>query len=92
MQRFKLRNTVIFLLLFEILDGITTIVGLNMGFMELNPLVYRLGWSTVIILKVIITVGIAIVLQVKREHKLDYVIPCIAAIVPLWNSAMLLIG
>jgi len=85
-----MRRTTLLFLCAEALDFLTTIIGLEMGMAEANPLVYKYGWNTVIIFKIFATIIIAIVLEKKKYKKYDIVIPWLAFVPVIWNTIMIL--
>lgn len=86
-----MRRVVFYFICAEILDMATTIIGLRMGMVEQNPLVYSHGWDFVILLKIVITIFVAIILQIKKKQKTDIIIPWLAVSPAIWNSAMIIL-
>lgn len=76
-----MRKIVTFFICAELLDVITTIIGLSMGLAELNPI----AWEICLPLKLLVIVVVAIVLQRKTPRKIDLLIPIVAALPVIWN-------
>lgn len=86
-----MRNVTIYFIFAETLDLITTMIGLRLGMTETNPLVYRYGWDAVILVKILITIGLSIVLEKKKEQPIDILLPWIAILPVIWNSLMIVL-
>jgi len=78
-----MKSVTIAFLIAELLDCMTTFIGLRMGMIEVNPICFSLG---LLITAKIVAIGIvATVLQVKRPHKLDWLVFAIAGLPVIWN-------
>lgn len=84
-----MRRVTIYFIYAEILDLLTTIIGLGMGMVEGNPLVYKFGWNNVVLGKIFITIFIAIVLEKKKQQPVDILVPWIAILPVIWNTLMI---
>jgi hypothetical protein len=86
-----MRKSTGWFLIFEMLDGITTLGGLTLAplLVEANPLL-GLGWPGLILFKVGVTAGVALVLQRKRPWWGDGVVPLVAALPVGWNMLNIL--
>ena len=77
-----MRKTTLFFILAELLDLATTRIGLAIpGVREMNIF----DFNRVVVLKVIITVCIACILQIKRPARIDVALPIAAGLVVPWN-------
>lgn len=74
-----MRKITIFFILAELSDIFTAIIGLNVGCAELNP------FGTIFISKIIATIFVSLILEIKKPNKFDIVIPIIAVIPIPWN-------
>ena len=77
-----MRKTTLFFILFQILDMGTTFVGLQMGLKEANPFgtIERL-----FICEIIVTVVVAIILQIKKNNRVDWAVPAVSGIIVPFN-------
>jgi len=80
-----MRKTTTFFILAEAGDLLTTIIGLNVGCVELNPM------GEIIIPKILATFLVAWILEIKNPNRLDVAIPIIAAIPIPWNLLNILL-
>jgi hypothetical protein len=64
----------------ELLDALTTVIALRMGFTELNPI----SWGWLIPLKVVVVIAVALVLR-KTTRKIYWAVPVVAWLVVVWN-------
>lgn len=81
-----MRRVVIYFLIAEILDFITTYIGISMGGIELNPLFPLLGWTWLIIFKLLSILIIVVVMQKKTETKFDILVPISITLFVVWNT------
>jgi hypothetical protein len=84
-----MRRVTFYFLCAEVLDIITTIIGLRFGLVEINPLL-SFGWERLILFKLLAILMVTIILEKKRPSRYDIIIPCVAIISVIWNSIMLL--
>ena len=77
----KMKSIVVIFLILQLLDGITTAIGLRFGFVELNPL----EWDVLIPLKIIGAVGVAVVLRYKKPSRLDKWVVIVSSLPVAWN-------
>lgn len=85
-----MRKVTIYFLIAEALDFITTYMAMKMGATELNPLLPILGWTWLIILKLGMILGVAIILEKKSELWFDIAVPCIVTFFVAWNAINLM--
>lgn len=87
----KLKLVVVFFILAELLDIITTLTGMYLfGAIEKNPFMVYMGIEMMILLKLFITCIATYIMQKFDLKKLAWAIP-IAAILPvIWNIFKLL--
>jgi hypothetical protein len=81
----------------EILDCITTVIALHLGFVEANPLLPILGWGGMNVIKLLGTVLVVLFLiwTQKLLPKLGFfygVLITIVATAPVINNIMLILG
>jgi len=69
----------------EFLDILTTLIGINIGFWENNPLA-RSTLGEFILIKLFFTVLIAVILEKKKPNHYDILIPIFAITGVIWNS------
>lgn len=79
------------LLIASIADVLTTVYGLSLGAGEMNPLVHHFGFPGLLLLKLAITVPMAILLArpMFRRSWLAYVPGGVVIMVVMWNIANL---
>ena len=65
----------------EGLDILTTLVGLKLGFKELNPL----SWEALVPVKVIAVCFVDVALKTVPKRKIYWIIPAVAGLIVLWN-------
>ena len=91
-----IKTTVLLILLGQIIDAITTAVGLSIGGVELNPLVYQLGWGWVIAIKVLVVLFSMFAVQYIFSKKwMEWAVVISSCMVVPWNLlnlAFLIIG
>lgn len=84
-----IKNIKIYVIVFailELLDLVTTLFGLELGLVEANPLVYKIGWVATIIIKLLAIIICSILLQVLHIKKTFIVIIIfIPFVTVLWN-------
>lgn len=85
-NKYSLRTITVIFLYAEILDILTSFIGIKMGLTEKNPIVYALGWNMVILIKILGTIIIAIFLEKKKHMKYDIIFPIIAILPTAWNA------
>jgi hypothetical protein len=85
-----MRRVTIYFLIAEALDFITTYIGLKMGAVEINPLLPYLGWTSLIIFKLVLIIVVATILQIKRKTWLDIAVPYTVTFFVAWNVLMIL--
>jgi len=86
----QMRRVVLYFLCVEILDILTTIIALNMGMVEINPLV-NLGWDYLIGIKLMAILVVGASLQLKTEHRLDMLVVLVALSPVVWNCLQLIL-
>jgi len=69
-------------ILVELLDILTTGIGISMGLTEINPIGISLE---VLVTKLIVIFCVAEILHLKKRRKIDWVIPIVAGIPTTWN-------
>lgn len=79
----------ILFLILQILDIISTLIGVNIGLLELNPLSDK--WHNMLTAKMAVTIGVASILQIKKTSRLDWILIIICASVVLWNVGMIIL-
>lgn len=84
-----MRKLVIFFLIAEALDCITTIIGISIGLIELNPIYNNL--YLLIGLKIFLVGIVAYALQIKKKMKLDILVPIVAILPVGWNILNILL-
>lgn len=67
----------------QALDMLTTAVGLSLGLWETNPLATNMG--TMYLVKTILATCVAIVLLLKRQTWLNWIVVTVAALPVAWN-------
>ena len=76
-----MKATTVTFIIAEILDVITTVVGLACGFRELNPIARE--WLIPI---KILSIGLVVCgLQLLRPYKILWIIPAFAWVIVIWN-------
>jgi hypothetical protein len=65
----------------EGLDILTTMVGLKLGFKELNPL----SWEALVPVKAIAVCVVATALKNVPPRKIYWIIPAVAGLIVVWN-------
>lgn len=81
----SIKLTVWLFLLGEFLDGVTTAIGLYVGGREGNPLV-NLGWNSLIAIKIIAVLLVALALQYRVHRKwMEWSIVIAGSIIVPWN-------
>ena len=73
-------------ILVELLDILTTGIGISMGLTEINPIGISLE---VLVTKLIVIFCVAEILHLKKRRKIDWVIPIVAGIPVAWNVLMI---
>lgn len=86
-----MRKVTIYFLLAEVLDLITTMVGLRLGMVELNPVFNKAEWEILFLIKIIGTIIVVIALERKKKQKIDVIFPIVALIPVLWNCLNLVL-
>jgi hypothetical protein len=76
------RTVVFYFIILEILDALTTVVGLSKGLVELNPL---FNIRELFLAKFLITIGISIALQKIPYRKLLWIVPLPVYTAVIWN-------
>ncbi len=84
------------IVLAEALDFITTVIGLRLGFYELNPLLGVFGWTNLSLIKILGTAFIVLVLilgygYLPRFTIIVGIIVTIIAILPVINNTILIL-
>ena len=69
-------------ILVELLDILTTGIGISMGLTEINPIGISLE---VLVTKLIVIFCVAEILHLKKRRKIDWVIPIVAGMPVVWN-------
>lgn len=85
-----MKSTAFYFLLAELLDVTTTLIGLEAGLWETN-LHYMKEPVAFLILRTLVVVGIAFILQYKKPFKWDILIPIVAFIGPIWNIIVMIV-
>ena len=93
------KTTVIFLMI-ELLDYLTTYIGLSMGHQELNPLMSMIGLGNLLAIKLLVVFTAFLYLQLlvapcKKEHlrkKLQWLLIIVPGLFVAWNFVMLIFG
>ena len=81
----RIRKVTFLFIYIEFLDILTTLIGINMGLWESNPLASS-SLGQFILLKLLFTILIVIVLEKKKPYPHDVLIPIFAVIPVIWNS------
>ena len=79
-----MRNITFAFLVAELLDVLTTLIGMELGFVELNP-IGRIGVAWVMPLKLLAIIVVALVLQTVPPRKIYWTVPAVAGLIVLWN-------
>lgn len=92
-----MKKIIVIIILAEILDIITTVIGLRMGFVETNPLLAVLGWTSLSLIKILGTAFIALGLIVAYRLMPRYtivvgIILIIIATLPVINNTILILS
>lgn len=82
----NLKPVSVYFLIIELLDVITTIVGiLVFGAIELNGLVQQIGWVNLFIIKILAIGLVFYVIQKFNFSRKIIIVPIIATLPVLWN-------
>lgn len=91
-----IKTTVLLILLGQIIDAITTAVGLSIGGVELNPLVYQIGWGWVITIKILVAIASMFAVQYIFSKKwMEWALVIASCVIVPWNLlnlAFLIVG
>ena len=87
-----MRRVPIYFLCVEILDIITTIIGLRMGMEEINPMSTKFGLEVLFTYKIIMTLVVTVALQLKRKQKADIIVPLVAVVPIIFNCINLILA
>lgn len=91
-----IKTTVLLILFGQALDVLTTAIGLSIGGVELNPLVYQIGWGWVITIKILVTIASMFAVQYVFSKKwMEWAIVIASCMMVPWNLlnlAFLIIG
>lgn len=83
----KIKKVTLVFVILEILDIITTIIGIRyFGYSEINPLARVLGLNGLFVLKVVVIIFIAVFMQVKNLKWVNVVVIGIISLPVIWNS------
>lgn len=84
----KMRKYAILTILFQALDILTTVIGIEcFGFIEMNPLITYMSLTTLILLKVVIVTFVVIIMMWREAsaNKIYNLIWITSAIPVVWN-------
>lgn len=81
-----IKTTTLLILFGQAMDGLTTAIGLSMGGVELNPLVYQIGWGWVITIKVIVAIASMFAVQYIFSKKwMEWALVIASCLMVPWN-------
>lgn len=81
-----IKLTVWLFLLCELMDGITTIIGLSVGGIEGNILVYKIGWFGLISIKILASLMVACFIQFRIKYRwMEWLLVIAGGLVVPWN-------
>jgi uncharacterized membrane protein (DUF2068 family) len=87
-----LKITSLLFVLGEILDILTTGVGILLGLNEINFIVYQIGWVNILLLKIIITLIVFLYIQFRANKKwLEWMFVIVGSIIVPWNIFCILL-
>ena len=92
------KRLILWFVVFNIMDVITTMLGLLMGATEQNPIPEFMGWPLFFVLKLFIVPTLLYLIWRRTERKFGgeamwamWVLPISLALVALWNSTQVLL-
>lgn len=86
-----MRKITFYFLCIELLDILTTLVGLHIGLWETNMLLPHLGWANLMIFKICMVIIVAIILEKKKAYWFDVGVIVVSLPYLIWNAIVLIV-
>lgn len=81
-----IKTTVLLIFFGQVMDGLTTAIGLSMGGVELNPLVYQIGWGWVITIKILVALASMFAVQyIFSKRWMEWALVIASCMMVPWN-------